>query len=171
MRKTRTTIFIPLLFLFACNKGMWLNKNAYRPKHPKFSIQKEPFKASESINNSSLYVSTKKFVNYDKNVVIGYMGFYADGRMIIDNTWEKEMNQTLSKRNSFNSASSIGYYTTNGNTIKVECFLPGEGGRYEPREGIIKKDTIIFIEKVLRPIRKEIHSDTLVKSIYPLQDN
>jgi hypothetical protein len=150
---------------------MWVTKNAYRPKHPKFSILKEPFKANEFINNRSLYVSTKKFVNYDGNVVIGYMGFYSDGRMIIDNTWEKEMSPTLSERNSFNTASSIGYYTTNGNTIKLEYFLPGEGGRYETREGIIKKDTIIFIEKVPQPLRKEIRSDTLVKFSYPLQDN
>ncbi len=58
----RTTIFISLLFLFACNKGMWVTKNAYRPKHPKFSIPKEPFKANESINNHSLYVSTKSLL-------------------------------------------------------------------------------------------------------------
>ncbi|WP_221621833.1 hypothetical protein, partial [Schleiferia thermophila] len=158
-------------FLFACNKGMWVTKNAYRPKHPKFSIPKEPFKANELINNHLLYVSTKKFVNYDGSVVIGYMGFYSDGRMIIDNTWEKEMSQTLNERNSFNTASSIGYYTTNGNTIKMEYFLPGDGGRYETREGIIKKDTIILIEKIPQPLRKEIRSDTLVKSSYPLQDN
>ncbi len=36
------------------------------------------------------------------------------------------MNQTLNERNSFNTASSIGYYTTNGNTIKLECFYPAK---------------------------------------------
>lgn len=166
----RTTIFILLLFLFACNKGIWVTKNAYRPKHLKFSILKEPFKANELINNHFLYISTKKFVNYDGNIVIGYMGFYSDGRMIIDNTLEKEMCSTLSERNSFNTVFSIGYYTTSGNTIKMEYFLPGEGGRYETREGIIKKDTIILIEKVRQLLRKEIRFDTLVKSSYPLQD-
>jgi len=172
----KATIIISLLFLLACNKGVWVTKNVYRPKHPRFSISKKPFKANKLINNSLLYVSTKRFVNYDGNILIGYMGFYADGRMIIDNTWEKEMNQTLNERNSFKTASSVGYYTTKGDTIKMEYFLPGEGGRYEIWEGLIKTDTIVLFKIKNFPFlqnkeNRYVSFDTLVKSSYPLQDN
>lgn len=169
MKKAIT--LISFLFLFACNKGIWVTKNAYRPKHQKFSIPKEPFKANELIDNHSLYISKKKFTNYDGNVLIGYMGFFFDGRMIVDNSWEKEMNQTLNERCSFKTASSIGYYTTKGNTLIIEYFLPGDGGLYLKREGILKKDTVILIDKFPQPLNKDIRLDTLIKSLYPLKDN
>ena len=162
-------LFICVVFLFiSCSRGFWLTPNVYRPKHPKFSILKQQFAANELVNNSAIYISTKKFVNYDGNVVVGYMGLYSDGRMIIDNTWKDEMLHTLNERNSFKTASSIGYYTTKGNTIKMEYFLPGDGGHYESREGVVKKDTIILSETINLLLKREIRIDTLVLSSYPL---
>lgn len=96
------------------------------------------------------------------------MGFLPDGRMIIGSTRENEMDQTLNEKNSFTNASSIGYYTTNGNTIKTEYFVSGDGGQYVTSEGIIKKDTIVIVDKVLLLFKRESRYDTLVRSRFPL---
>lgn len=152
----KLTIPAALSLLLGCNiKGIWVTQHIYRPKHPKFSILKQPFRANELINNNSLYVSKKRFLNYDGRVVIGYMGFYPDGRMIIDNTWENEMDSTLQARSSFTTASAIGYYTTEGNTIKMEFFLPGDGGHHETRDGIIKQDTIVMVDKIPQLLKRK----------------
>jgi len=166
MRKL--TITISIFLLLGCTKGVWVTKTTYRPKHPKFSILKDPFKGNELIDNKVIYVSTKRFFNYDGKVIIGYMGFLADGRMIIGSTNENEMDQTLNEKNSFTTASAVGYYNTTGNTIKMEYFLAGEGGYYETREGMVRKDTIIIVDKFPMLFKKDIRYDTLVRSRFHL---
>lgn len=170
MKKTILYIII-IGILTSCSQGVWITNNVYRPKHLKFKILTELFKNNILINSNYIYLSTKRFLNYDGNKVIGYMGFYNDGRLIIDNSWENQLLNTLSSRNSFKTASSIGYYTTTeSNTIRLEYFAPGDGGHYEAREGIIKIDTIILIETLQgRNFKKEIRSDTLVKSNFLLK--
>jgi hypothetical protein len=156
-------------FLTSCNHGIWLSQNSYRPKHPKFSILKGTFQGNALLNNTNLYVSTKKFINYDGKILVGYMGFYDDGRIILDNAFEKDIPYTLSIRNSFKTASVIGYYTTAKETIKFEYFTPGDGGHYEIKQGVIKKDTIILSETFNLLFKKKLRSDTLVKSLYILK--
>ena len=168
----KIALYLILIIVAGCSRGIWVTQNAYRPKHPNFSILKElkePYSSNELIDYNSLYISTKGFVNYDGNIVLGYMGFYNDGRMIVDNTWKNEMHQILNKRNSYETASSIGYYIINRNTIRMEYFLPGDGGHYEIRQGLIKKDTIILSDKFTLLFKKDIRSDTLVKSTFLLR--
>jgi hypothetical protein len=98
------------------------------------------------------------------------MGFYDDGKLIVDGSRENELVTSVGSRNSSNTASSIGYYTTDGDKIKIEYFWQRDGGSYETREGIIKKDTIIFIERLLGlNLKREMRSDTLVRSTYELK--
>jgi len=165
----RTTLIILCIYMISCNKGIWLSQNVYRPIHPKFNIKKEPFRSNDLINNDNLYISTKKFINYDGNIIIRYIGFYKDGRMIVDNTWQNQMDVTLNNRNSFKTASSIGYYTTIGNKINMQFFVQGDGGQYQTSIGLIKKDTIILTDRYNFLFHKVMRYDTLVKSSYLLR--
>ncbi len=168
MRKLPLYIIL-LLIIASCNRGVWLSQNVYRPKHPKFKIRKTDFKSNSLINNSYLYVSTKKYTSDSKErVLYNFTGFYSDGKMIGNSLDDLELLQ-IYNANSFNTATSIGYYTTEGDKIKFEYFVPGDGGQYETREGIIKKDTIILMETVILLFKKEVRNDTLVISSYPLK--
>lgn len=98
------------------------------------------------------------------------MGFYDDGKLIVDASNESELPASLGSRNSFSTASCIGYYTTDGDKIKIEYFWQRDGGHNETRKGIIKKDTIIFIESLLGiTLKREIRCDTLVRSTSALK--
>src|SRR5215510_8723537 len=93
-------LIVFLFFAFSCTKNVWISQNAVRPKKPKFSILKKPFNPNGLINNSYLYISTQRFLNYDGRRIVLYVGFYGDGKMIVDNFWEDEKQQTLLSRNS-----------------------------------------------------------------------
>jgi len=167
----RATIFISLLFLLACNKGVWVTQNVYRPKHPKFSVLKEQFSASPLINNQFLYVSKRSYIsNAQERIMYDFTGFYSDGRVIGVSLNDLELNK-ISQLNSWETAPIIGYYTTKENTIEFEYFLPTDGGLYEKRQGIIKKDTILMKKFSSVLYKRESRYDTLVKSNYSLQDN
>lgn len=165
--KSKFMFTVTLMLLLGCSKGVWVTSSVYRPKKPRFSILKKEFVGNELINNAYIYLSTKRFQSLDGNV-IGYMGFYPDGRIIIDSSFEYELVETLNRRNSYETASSIGYYTTKDNEIEVQFFVPGDGGLYETRKGVIKKDTIIFSEQYWG--QKEARHEILVRSHYPLRE-
>lgn len=130
----------------------------------KINFQKDTF-----IDCSKIFISTKRFLNYDSSIIKGYIGFYNDGRIIIGSAIETELPKTLTSKNSFDSSFCIGYYSTNNSKIRVEFFVPDGGGEYRIREGIVKKDTIIFSEIFFYPFREEIRRDTLIKSDYLLK--
>jgi hypothetical protein len=170
---TNKKVFYILLVItvtaLSCSRGVWLSQNVYRPKKPKFSILKELFNLNSLIDDSSLYVSGKQQINYDENRIIGYMGFYNNGRMIIDNLYENELYK-IDSRSSWETAAAIGYYTTNGNRIKVQYFISADGGQYITKEGTILKDTIILEDSFLQlSLKREIRYDTLIKSSYRLR--
>ena len=71
--------------------------------------------------------------------------------------------------NLWGTASCIGYYSTDREKIKLEYFVRGDGGHYQIREGIIKKDTTILSETFNLLFEKEIRSDTLIKSLSALK--
>lgn len=162
-------LYSVITLLVACNHGIWITQSAYRPKHAKFKISKETFVGDPLIDSTHIYFSTKRLLNADGRILSTYMGFYNDGRMIFDNTWENEMSITLQERNSFNTATTIGYYTTHDKNLEMEFFVPGDGGHYETRKGVIKKDTIILIESHNSIFWKGMQKDTLVKSSFFLK--
>ncbi len=167
MKKLITyTYLFALLILISCNRGVWLADGIYRPKHPKFSILKYPFINNIYIDNGYFYLS-KKY--YDGIGYLGCYGFFSNGQMINTGGKEVDIFNIMMTTNSTATAPRIGYYTTNGDKIKFEYFVPGDGGQYETREGIIKKDTIILSETITLLFKKEVRNDTLVKSIYPLK--
>jgi hypothetical protein len=158
-----------IVIITSCNRGIWLSSNLYRPKHPKFKIRKTDFKSNSLINNFYQYVSSKKYMSDSKErVLYNFTGFYSDGRMIGNSFNDLELLQ-IHNTNSFSTASNIGYYTTDGEKIKFEYFVQGDGGQYVTRQGIIKKDTIILSETFSLLFKKEVRNDTLIKSDYPLK--
>jgi hypothetical protein len=165
MRKTKAIlIFLLIVLTYSCTKNLWISDHAVRPKKPKFSILKQVFIGNNLIDTSYLYISTSKFPNFDGRKSIGYMGFYNNGKMIVDNTWENEMSSTVTTRNSWETAAAIGYYTSRDNNIKVQYFVSFDAGTYLMRKGVIKKDTVILEETTYRRLKKEIEYDTLVRS-------
>ena len=165
----RKTIFIGLLVLLAgCSRGIWITQNAYRPKHPRFSIQKKLFVQNELINTHFLYVSKTKYTgNSRERILFDFTGLYPDGRMIGTSLTDSALHK-IQKMNSWETAANIGYYTTEGNKILFEYFTPEEGGQYVTKQGIIKQDTIILSETVNLLLKKVVRNDTLVKTPYPL---
>jgi len=163
-------LFIIFLYLFlsSCQRGVWVNPTVYRPKKPKFSITEESFSGNIFIDTSFIYISINKFQNYDGRFLEGFIGFYSDGRVIANNAWTTEKHK-INERNSWHTAASIGYYNTSFDKIKIQVFYPDNGGQYLLRNGIIKKDTIILVRTIRLLGRKELRSDTLVKSNYVLQ--
>jgi hypothetical protein len=159
-------LLLGVQLLVSCTKGVWLAEGVYRPKHPKFKILKYPFIKNNFIDSEHFYLSRKY---YDGISYIGCYGFYNNGQMINTGGKESDINSILMTSNSFTTAPRVGYYTTEGDKIKFEYFVPGDGGQYETREGIIKKDTIILMETVILLFKKEVRNDTLVISSYPLK--
>jgi hypothetical protein len=166
----KASIAILLLFLLACNKGVWVTQNVYRPRHPRFAILKKPFNANALINNQFLYVSQRDYVsNAQKRTMYDFTGLYADGRVIGISLSDTELNK-ISEKNSWKTAPVIGHYTTRENMIEFEYFLPTNGGLYETRQGIIKKDTLYMKKFSSVLYKKENRYDTLVVSVFPLQE-
>ncbi len=161
-------LIILIICLVACNRGTWINGQVYRPKKPKFSVIKSSFKSNSLIDNNSLYMFKRPFLNYDGRELISFMGFYEDGQLIFDNTEQNQLVSMVKEKSSFETASTIGYYTTEEEKITVELFLPADGGIYRQINGIVKKDTIIFIENINMLFRKESRYDTLIKSSFSL---
>ncbi|MFT3823911.1 MAG: hypothetical protein QM731_08315 [Chitinophagaceae bacterium] len=165
------TILVFLLggtMLLSCHRGVWVSKDAYRPRKPEFSILQEKFQGNTLINTSFVYVSTHHYINFDKAAIYDYTGFYSDGRMIGFDVNTSERNDA-NKINTWQTADIIGYYTTYGNRVKVQYFVPGNGGQYLTREGFIRKDTIILHDVSDKLFKREITYDTLVISGNPLE--
>lgn len=167
MRKL--TSILSFFFLISCSKGIWITEGRYRPKNPNFSLAKKEFVKSDLIDTDFLYISKKRTENYDGKILYSVTGFYSDGRMIGNTITEQNFANELNATNSWETASSIGYYRTNGNQIEMQFFVPTDGGLYETRKGIIKKDTIILERKINKLITSEMRYDTLVKSQFQLK--
>jgi hypothetical protein len=166
----RVLIIASSLILLSCAKGVWINQNVYRPKKASYSILRTGLKQDSLIDGRVLYVSTRKFISYNGEVITGYMGFYQDGRLIVDNIIEKDGIQITPTRNTFETAGYAGYYTTEAGRITVQYFVPTDGGQYLEREGTIRKDTVTLIERRRTPpFKLEQRYDTLVKSSIPLK--
>jgi len=143
----KTKFFIPLvlLLLIACNKGYWLNENAYRPKKPAFKFTGQNFQFNSLIDTQFVYVTAKPFVNFDQDSLYSCMYFYSDGRMAIDRFQHKAAAQVFS----YDKAFAIGYYKIQDNTLFTALFMPGQGGFYLYRHARLENDDIIFDEKGL----------------------
>lgn len=130
--------FLPLFILLACNKGSWVTQTTFRPKHPRFSVVKKPFVPNEQINSQFIYVQEKSYVSDDQNrIMYDFVGFYPDGRIIAVSLTDLELGG-ISQLNTWESSPVIGHYTTDGNAIELQYFLPMDGGLYESRKGIIR---------------------------------
>jgi hypothetical protein len=155
--------------LMSCSRGIYLTKNVYRPKRPNYSIIKLGLRPNDLIDSKHLYVSTKKFANYDGKFIIGYMGFYSDGRLIVDNFITQNGRQTGAINNSYENAGFAGYYTCQDRQLALEYFVPTDGGQYIRKEGIVRKDTVIIVETLRTlPFHSEKRYDTLVRSSFDL---
>ncbi len=171
----KITFCTAVVLIFACcNHGVWNTTgvyNTYRPKHPKFKILKQPFIKNGLIDTNHLYIDIAK-TNYGGDDLVGFYGFFGNGRMLVTGGKKNDILNIVNYTNSLVNATWIGYYTTKGDKIKLEYFVPSEGGEYETMHGIIKKDTIIFMETIrggASLFSKEVRSDTLIKSPYFLR--
>lgn len=159
-------VIILIVCLAACSRGRWISDDAYRPKKQHFSVAKSSFKNSSFIDNNRVYVLTRPFVNYDNRVFRSFMGFYDDGTVVFSSALENDLRDAVQQKSSMNTASTIGQYTTDGQNLTVELFLPADGGTYHQMKGVIKGDTIIFDKSVNKLFKKEIRYDTLVRSSF-----
>ncbi len=151
-----------------CNQGVWEKGeiyDTYRPKHPHFSIQKRKFIYNTLIDTNYLYEQATYFPNWDGHLIKHNMGVFSDGRLIL-NTRKDDSDAEIISTNSWETALIIGYYTTVGDKIKLEYFEDLDDGNYTDKEGIIKKDTIIFEKKVHLLFTSEIRKEMYVKTKY-----
>ena len=168
MKNIFLLIFL-ILFVISCSQGIWYSNNKYRPKNSNFSVVKTSFKHNSLVDNNYLYMSTKKIVNYDNKIIYNFLGFLKDGRMIANSAENSNLSLNLDKSNSWETSSLIGHYNTHiNNTITTEIFVPNDGGLYIKRNGLIKKDTIIFEENINFIFKTENRKDTLIKTHYRL---
>ena len=167
MKKGAT--FLIFLILLSCSKGIWITDGRYRPKEPNFSLAKEEFIKSDLINSDFLYVSKKRTENYDGKILLSFTGFFSDGRMIGNTITEQNLSEEIHATNSWEIASSIGYYRIIEDQIEIQFFVPTDGGLYETVKGKVKMDTIILEQKVNKLAISEIRYDTLVKSQHKLK--
>ena len=157
-----------IISAIGCSQNLWTKNGSLRQKKPKFSILREPFKSSFLINTEYVYISTKRPINYDGNKIVGTLGFYDDGRLIVNGFYESNIDSLIHNRISWDSSQRIGYYTTQGNSIKFQYFEQFGGGEYIYHEGMLKQDTIIIFRA---RAWNTIKYDTLIKSNYRLQRN
>jgi len=157
-----------VVLAIGCSQNLWTANGLVRPRKPKFSILKEQFVSNALIDTKHLYVSTKRFTNYDGNKLITTYGFYSDGRFIVNGFNETNIDLLIHNTTSWDSSQRIGYYTTQNNQVKCQYFEQYGGGEYIELQGQIKPDTIIFADKFQMLLKKEIRYDTIVKSLYPL---
>jgi hypothetical protein len=154
----------------SCSQNLWIANGLLRPKKPEFSILKETYVSNALIDTKHVYISTKRFTNYDGNKIINTYGFYSDGRFIVNSFYESNIDSFIHNRSSWDSSSRIGYYTTKSDKIKSQFFEQYGGGEYINMEGQINADTIIFSDKFLMlSLKWEIRYDTIIKSSYPLK--
>ena len=165
LTKKLTYILIAVLAI-GCSQNLWTANGLLRPKKPKFSILKEQFVTNALIHTKHLYISTKRFTNYDGNKLVTTYGFYSDGRFIVNSFNEPTIDIFICNRTSWDSSQRIGYYTTQNNQVKCQYFEQYGGGEYIELRGQIKQDTIIFADKYSMPLKKEIRYDTIIKSSY-----
>lgn len=141
--KTRLYILLVLSLLFvACNKGIWLNNTAYRPKLPHYKLLQTAFEWNPQIDTQFVYVAKHPFVSYDNDSIYGCLYFYADGSMAIDQLNTQHKNKLFSHQ----QAPAVGYYRTKDKLLTIEVFMPGQGGYYLQRTASIEKDQLLFKE-------------------------
>lgn len=169
MTKKIAHISIAVLAI-SCSQNLWTGNGLLRPKKPKFSILNEPFISNALIDTKNVYISTKRFINFDGNKLVSTYGFYSDGRFIVNGFYESNIDSLIHNRTSWDSSARIGYYTTKDDKIKSQYFEQYGGGEYINMEGIIRTDTIIIADKFRDfPWKITIRYDTLIKSKYPLR--
>jgi hypothetical protein len=162
-------IIILFVLMSSCSRGIWISQNGYRAKKPSFSILKESFVYNDLIDIEYIYISSKKKINYDGKEIFNSIGFYKDGRIVINTYTNDNLEFQINTTNSWDTAAIVGYYTTNSDKIKIQFFISNDGGLYEIKKGAFNKDTIVFEEKINLLLKSEIRYDTLVKSKYKLK--
>jgi hypothetical protein len=168
--KLRVSLICFLCFAVSC-KGVWTSKDVYRPKHPKFKILKQEFIGNPLIDTNHLYISTINYIDDGKKKsVYNCAGFYSDGRMIAFSLGDDEL-EKMNQVNTWETAYSIGYYTTSGNKIRIEYFVMGDGGQYIFEEGLILKDTILIGQHytTLRLERKTAYERLIKSDVYQIK--
>jgi hypothetical protein len=146
-------IFIAAI-LTSCGNGIWTTSNSFRPKHPRFSILKDNYLPNSTIDTKYWYVQVDGVTSADGKPIFYYLGFYPNGKLLYDNSLNRQLNNTISWNNSL----IVGYYRSTDTEIRVEYFTPDA----------IKSDTIILVEKFTILFKTELRYDTLVKSKYLL---
>lgn len=158
-----------VLSAIGCSQNLWITNSVLRPKKPKFSILREPFKSNSLINTKYVYISTERPVVSGGNALVSTYGFYDDGRVIVNGFYESNIDSLIHGRVSWDSSHRIGYYTTEGNSIKFQYFEQFGGGEYIYHEGILKQDTIVITDKFLQRPWNNIRHDTLIRSGYRMR--
>jgi hypothetical protein len=165
----KLTHILVVISVIGCSQNLWTQNGLLRPRKPKFSILREPFKSNSLISTKYVYISTKRPIISDGNKIVSTYGFYDDGRVIKNAFYESNIDSLIHNRFSWDSSYRIGYYTTQGSSIKFQYFEQFGGGEYIYHEGIIKQDTIIITDKFRDRPWNILRYDTLIKSIYRMQ--
>lgn len=166
--KLLTILICVLCFGVACHRGAWTSPGVYRPKHPDFKILKEKFVASPLIDTTRLYIASVSYITEFGGIppepqppMYRGLGFYSDGRMIRF-YFSGKLPDKFDLENAWAKAYHIGYYTTTGDSIKLESFTSIDKGRYVTEVGLIRQDTIIIAKdyEIINRWRQE----TFIKS-------
>ena len=165
----KLTYVLVVISVIGCSQNLWTKNGLLRPKKPKFSILREPFRGNSLINTRYVYISAKRPVIANGNTLVGTYGFYDDGRLIVNGFYESNIDSLIHNRISWDSSYRIGYYTTQGNTIKFQYFEQFGGGEYIYHEGMLKQDTIIITDNFRDRPWNIIRYDTLIKSNYRMR--
>ncbi|WP_452220196.1 hypothetical protein [Lacinutrix salivirga] len=148
MEWKKLVIICLLLSCISCISFYRHPEGGFRPKKPKFSLDKEVFNFNNKIDTLAIYTKTDT-LKYGKYKSVFYFKFYNNGRYF-ENGFKP--NVGINKSNLY--PTTIGYYNTYNDSIKLEFFWIDATNVYDTEyvllNGIIKGDTLIFDNRFVK---------------------
>ncbi len=135
--------------LVACKNYYHHVDGGYRPKKPKFTSLKKPYKLKKEdiLNTKSIYISTDTLEYGNKKYKsLFFIKFYNNGR-----SFQSSIDAKINVNEQKLTPTYIGYYTINkGNLLEIETFYVKhkEKGVYIKEYGWIKQDTLFMFKSL-----------------------
>lgn len=156
MVRKKILIFIGLLFFFSgCINFYHHSKGGFRPKNPKFTLNKQKFYYNNQIDTAAIYVKTDT-LKYGKFKRVFFLKFFNNGRFFKSNN---NTNRPLNKSNLI--PGDIGYYyILNKQKISIEYFIVDPSNKkkteYITQKGVLSGDSIFLDNRFIKG-KKDIY--------------
>ncbi|QXP58654.1 hypothetical protein [Olleya sp. HaHaR_3_96] len=134
-------IFSAFLLCVSCNSFYQHPEGGFRPKKPKFSVNKNNFSFNTKIDTLAIYANIDT-LKYGQNASVYFYKFFNNGNCFLKSFDAKKHITKTELKPGF-----IGHYQSNNNGIEIEIYnvnVRTQSGNYETQKGIIKGDSLIL---------------------------